>query len=37
MEVWRVIRAEEQRLLKSITLAELVRRSEQRDALSYQI
>jgi Rrf2 family protein len=35
--VWREIQAEEQRILQKHTLAELVRRSQQSSALSYQI
>jgi Rrf2 family cysteine metabolism transcriptional repressor len=35
--VWRDIQAEEQRLLEATTLAELVRRTQQNNALSYQI
>jgi Rrf2 family cysteine metabolism transcriptional repressor len=35
--VWRQINAEEQRLLKQLTLAELVRRIQQGATLSYQI
>jgi Rrf2 family protein len=35
--VWREIQAEEQRLLEALTLAELIRRSQQTNALSYQI
>jgi Rrf2 family protein len=35
--VWKDIQAQEQRLLKEVTLAELVRRSQQTNALSYQI
>ena len=35
--VWKEIQMEEQRLLEKLTLAELVRRSEQGNALSYQI
>jgi Rrf2 family cysteine metabolism transcriptional repressor len=35
--VWRQIHAEEQRFLDNLTLAELLRRAEQSNALSYQI
>jgi Rrf2 family protein len=35
--VWRDIQAEEQRLLEKFTLAELIRRTQQTNALSYQI
>jgi Rrf2 family protein len=35
--VWQDIQAEEQRLLAALTLAELVRRTQQGSALSYQI
>jgi hypothetical protein len=35
--VWREIQIEEQRILEELTLAELVRRSQQTNALSYQI
>ena len=35
--VWREIRAEEQRALEQLTLAELLRRAQQTNALSYQI
>jgi len=35
--VWREIRAEEQRVLEQLTLAELLRRARQTNALSYQI
>jgi Rrf2 family protein len=35
--VWREIRAEEQRLLEKLSLAELIRRTEQGFALTYQI
>jgi Rrf2 family protein len=35
--VWRAIQAEEQSILQQLTLAELVRRTEQSNALSYQI
>ena len=35
--VWREIHAEEQRMLEKLTLAELVRRRERGNALSYQI
>jgi Rrf2 family protein len=35
--VWKEIQAEEQRMLEDCTLAELVRRTQQTNALSYQI
>ena len=35
--VWKEIQMEEQKLLQNLTLAELVRRTEQTNALSYQI
>src|SRR5947209_2311123 len=35
--VWKDIQAEEQRMLGEVTLAELVRRTEATNALSYQI
>jgi Rrf2 family protein len=35
--VWREIRAEEHRLLERLSLAELIRRTEQGFALTYQI
>jgi Rrf2 family protein len=35
--VWREVQAEEQRMLEELTLAELIRRSRQGNALSYQI
>ena len=35
--VWKELQAEEQRLLENLTLAELVRRTQQSNALSYQI
>lgn len=35
--VWQEVQAEEQRLLEENTLAELLRRSQQSNALSYQI
>jgi Rrf2 family protein len=35
--VWREIQLEEHRLLEELTLAELIRRSQQTNALSYQI
>src|SRR5581483_4712773 len=35
--VWREIQSEEQRLLEQLSLAELVRRTQQSNALSYQI
>jgi Rrf2 family protein len=37
LEVWKEIQVEEQRLLARFTLAELLRRSERGNALSYQI
>jgi Rrf2 family protein len=37
LSVWREIQAEEQRLLARLTLAELIRRSQQSHSLSYQI
>jgi Rrf2 family protein len=37
LSVWREIHAREQRMLEELTLAELVRRSQQTNALSYQI
>jgi Rrf2 family transcriptional regulator, cysteine metabolism repressor len=36
-KIWKEIHAEEQRMLQELSLAELVRRSEQTNALSYQI
>jgi Rrf2 family cysteine metabolism transcriptional repressor len=35
--VWREIQAEEQRILEQLTLAELVRRTQETNALTYQI
>jgi Rrf2 family protein len=35
--VWNEVQAEEQRLLERLTLAEVLRRAQQRDALAYQI
>ena len=35
--VWRDIQAEEQRVLEQLTLAELVRRTQETSALTYQI
>jgi Rrf2 family protein len=35
--VWKEIRAEEQRILEETTLAELVRRTQESNSLSYQI
>lgn len=35
--VWREIQAEERRILEELTLAELVRRTQESNALSYQI
>jgi Rrf2 family cysteine metabolism transcriptional repressor len=37
LSVWREIYAEEQRLLERLSLAELIRRSQQSNSLSYQI
>src|SRR5947209_2949112 len=37
LSVWKDIQAQEQRLLEQVTLAELVRRAQQSNALSYQI
>ncbi|HVS38199.1 MAG TPA: Rrf2 family transcriptional regulator [Gemmataceae bacterium] len=37
LAVWREIQTEEQRLLEQLTLAELLRRAQQSNALSYQI
>lgn len=37
LAVWKEIQLREQQLLESLTLAELLRRSEQTNALSYQI
>ena len=37
LAVWKEIQAEEQRLLQKLTLAELVRRAQQGNSLSYQI
>jgi Rrf2 family protein len=37
LAVWREVQAEEQRLLEGLTLAELLRRSQQGSGLSYQI
>jgi Rrf2 family protein len=37
LSVWREIQVEEQRLLAKFTLAELIRRTQQTNALSYQI
>jgi Rrf2 family protein len=37
LAVWKEIQLEEQRLLENLTLAELLRRTEQTNALSYQI
>jgi Rrf2 family cysteine metabolism transcriptional repressor len=36
-QVWREVQAEEQRMLEDITLSDLVRKTEQTQALSYQI
>jgi len=35
--VWREIQAEEQRILEHLTLAELVRRTQETNAVTYQI
>jgi Rrf2 family protein len=35
--VWREVQSEEQRLLQELSLAELIRRAQQGNALSYQI
>jgi Rrf2 family protein len=35
--VWRDIQAEEQRILDNLTLAELVRRTQENNAMTYQI
>ena len=35
--VWRDIQAEEQRILEQLTLAELVRRTQETNAVTYQI
>jgi Rrf2 family cysteine metabolism transcriptional repressor len=37
LAVWKEIQAEEQRLLQKLTLAELVRRAQQGNSLTYQI
>jgi Rrf2 family protein len=37
LDVWQEIRAEEQRMLESITLTELLRRTQEHDALTYHI
>jgi Rrf2 family protein len=37
LAVWRDVQAEEQRLLEELNLAELMRRSQHGNALSYQI
>jgi Rrf2 family protein len=37
LAVWKEVQAEEQRLLQKMTLAELVRRAQQGNSLSYQI
>ncbi len=37
LSVWREIQAEEQRMLERLTLAELLHRIQQDDALTYQI
>jgi Rrf2 family protein len=35
--VWREVQAEEQRMLQKLSLAEILRRAQQTNALSYQI
>ncbi len=37
LAVWQEIQAEEQRLLEQVSLAELIRRMQQTNALTYQI
>jgi Rrf2 family cysteine metabolism transcriptional repressor len=37
LAVWKEVQTEEQRLLQKLTLAELVRRAQQGNSLSYQI
>ena len=37
LSVWKEIQAEEQRLLEQVSLAELIRRMQQTNALTYQI
>jgi Rrf2 family protein len=37
VDVWQEIHAQEQKLLERLTLAELLRRTHSKDALSYQI
>jgi|SRR5579884_1523099 Rrf2 family protein len=37
LSVWREIQAKEQQILEELTLAELIRRTQQTNALSYQI
>ena len=37
LAVWKEIQLEEQRMLEKITIAELLRRTEQTNSLSYQI
>ena len=37
LAVWKEIQTEEQKMLENLTLAELLRRTEQSNALSYQI
>jgi Rrf2 family protein len=37
LAVWKEVQAEEHRLLQKLTLAELVRRAQQGNSLSYQI
>jgi Rrf2 family cysteine metabolism transcriptional repressor len=37
LTVWKEIQLEQQKILENLTLAELIRRTEQTNALSYQI
>jgi Rrf2 family protein len=37
LDVWQQVQAEEQRILERLTLAELLRRTQEKNALSYQI
>jgi Rrf2 family protein len=37
LSVWKQIQVEEQKMLETLTVAELLRRTEQSNALSYQI
>jgi Rrf2 family protein len=37
LAVWRAIQSEEQRLLEQLSLAELIRRTQQTNSLTYQI